>query len=125
MAQFEKGQEVWYFQGYDRKATVRATRLTIQSFGKKQGTATYTEQGKMLTQRLYADLKFNDLVPVADVANIEAECLRRAAIYKAENIKHYVDCQHAYCDSLTPFYHEHMKRECEAVIAAVPSFVVR
>lgn len=119
----KKGVEVWSICGYDRKATVSIARLTIQSFGKTQGTATKKQSGKFIKCRLYAP--YDSLYPVADVVDVEALALQLAREYKEQNIAHYRNTQHVYADTTTPHYHESMRRDCEAVMAATPSFIYR
>jgi hypothetical protein len=121
----KKGTEVWLFGNYDGKATVRALRLTIMSWGAKQGTAVRVENGKNIETRLYVERVADQIVPVADMPDPTEEGIRRAVAQKAKGIAHYVERAHHYCADLSSDnYHEHMKQKCEELIASDPAFIV-
>ncbi len=52
---FTKGQKVWAIGTWDNYGTFAYRLLTIESWGKKQGTATSVVDGKFVQQRVYTD----------------------------------------------------------------------
>ena len=129
MTKIQKGTEVWFFQMWNRSTNkVSATRLTIQSLGKKQGTATRVEDGKFVHDRIYAN-QYGDLVAVADMPDPTAEGLRRAALQREAEIAHHANCVHGYHLSYNGEdqygYCAAMKKDCEVVINSAPAVVIR
>jgi hypothetical protein len=121
----EKGAEVWMLLDWNHRATVSVRRLTVQSFGKEQGTATYSEGNKFLKCRIYPSDVGKSLFHVADVDDIDTFALAMAVQNKAKRLTHYVDKAHWYCESSSKGYHESMKKDCEAVIAEAPAIIYR
>lgn len=123
-----KGTEVWMFGDWNHGATVYVRRLTITSFGKKQGTAVSVEDGKNVEHRLYTNethLGMPRFIAVADMADPTEEALRRAAIQKAHHIECNVNTVHHY--ALQPdnwsseAFYRSMKQGCEKLIAQEPA----
>jgi hypothetical protein len=121
----KKGTEVWLFGNYDGKASVHALRLTIMSWGAKQGTAIRVENGRNIETRLYVERVADQIVPVSVMPDPTAEGMRRAVEQKAKGVAHYVERAHHYCSDLaSDGYHEHMKQKCEELLASEPNFII-
>lgn len=123
MTKITKGTVVWLFASWDKKATVYARKMTITSWGAKRASAIYTETGEPADFRLYPEQDAGRVIPVADLPDPTEEGLRRAVRQKADGIAHYVERAHRY-SSERDSYHEGMKRECEALMAAEPHFFI-
>lgn len=52
---FTKGQQVWQFRNWD-DTTVSYRLVTIESWGKKAGTVSLCENGRMSKSRVYTEL---------------------------------------------------------------------
>lgn len=52
---FNKGDKVVLISKWNSKGAFYARRLTIESWGKKQGTATYEQDGKFIKSRIYTE----------------------------------------------------------------------
>jgi hypothetical protein len=52
---FKKGDQVVRIKSWDNKGTFVQDELTIKSWGKVQGTVSYTVSGEMLEERVYVD----------------------------------------------------------------------
>jgi hypothetical protein len=124
---FKKGDVVWSITNWDSKATVLVKKLTIESFGKVQGTASSLKDGQMIKHSILA--KYCDyLYHVSDVENIEEFALEIAKKQKAQKIQHYVDCQHHHFSNNTEnysSYHEHIKQSCQEVMDAEPKVIFK
>lgn len=124
MTQLKKGCDAWLITDYNHGATIAVRKLRIESFGKKQGTATYIENGMNLQCQLYADQLGKTLFHANDVADIETFALDMARQQKARWIQHYVERAHDYCDGgANDHYHFGMKKKCQAVIDEAPNAI--
>lgn len=122
---FKKGDVVWSIFSWDDKTTVMVKKLTIQSFGKVQGTASSLKDGKM-TKHLILANQANHLHHIADVANIEEFAFEIAKKQKAQNIQHYVDCHHYSFfrnDQDNNNYDKVMKNKCQELLDAEPKVI--
>jgi hypothetical protein len=127
MKTIKKGTEVYMIRGWDGKATVSVTRLTIQSMGQKQATATKLVDGKFTKEQIYAR-QYHTIYPVDAVTDIEALALELAAAYKAANVRQNLDMVncHAVMDiHISDSYYAHMRKDCEAILSAVPAVIYR
>lgn len=93
MAQFKKGDKVIVFRPWSREDGVWSwTPVTIQSWGKKQGTATHEENGEFLKAQFYADQvnsrPYGEYLFLAAGLDIEARGLELAAACVALEIAH-------------------------------------
>jgi hypothetical protein len=52
---FSKGQQVWEIGNWDSKGTFYYRLVTVQSWGKKQGTVTLDHNGKFSESRVYVE----------------------------------------------------------------------
>ena len=121
---FKKGDVVWSVFSWDDKATVMVKKLTIQSFGKVQGTAFSLKDGKMTKNQIYAN-QAGHLHHVADVKNIEEFALEIAKKHQAKKIEHYKECVHwAYArNESADNYYFAMKKNCQEVMDAEPKVI--
>lgn len=128
----KKGVEVWLFIAWNDRATICAKRLTVTSWGKVQGTAICTENGKPIRKQLWVNLPngYSDapnIIPVADMPDPTEEGMRRAREHKARNIQHHVDRIHHYSSDprTSDGYYKAMKDHCEKVLAEEPTLIIR
>ena len=126
--QFKKGDVVWRIAGWDSKATVSVKKLTIQSWGKRQGTATSVDNGEFVRSQFYVN-QADDLYLASEVEDINAFALEVAKNYKAKNIQwcanaahhHYVGAGSNAFDS----YFISIKKQCEEVIIEEPTVLFK
>lgn len=122
----KKGDVVWFFAGYDGKATMAVYKYGIKSAGAKQGTAVQETDGKFIESRIYAE-NYKNMVPVADMPDPAPYAMELAAAYKADNIKRNVDAVTWYaCGSGAPDgYFAAMKKDCAEIMEAAPKVVFK
>lgn len=89
MTKIAKGTLCYLFSNWNRLGVVTYRRVTVQSWGKKQGTASHTENGRMIESRLYVAHDAERLIPVADCADPHAEALRRSVLAIAHERAHF------------------------------------
>jgi len=123
-SKFKKGDVVWSIVNWNGKSTVAVEKLTIQSWGKVQGTASSVKDGKMTKHQIYIN-QAKHLFLVSDVEDIASFALEIAVQQKAEHIKHYVDCAHyAYVrDDERDSYFNHIKNLCQEIIDEEPTVI--
>lgn len=126
--QIKKGTEIWYFGPWNDRATVYVRRLTVTSWGKEQGTAVCTEDGKPVQHRFYTnpDKPYNQcsrVIPVTDMPDPMPEAMRRAVQQKADNLKAHINRIHHYCldDRTDTGYFVSMKKGCQALLDEEPA----
>lgn len=98
MVQFKKGDKVVKFSPWNREDGVWSWEyLTIQSWGKKQGTATRDENGEFVKAQFYVDQinnqPYREHLFLAEGLDIEAKGLELAAACVAWEIEHNVQKQ--------------------------------
>jgi hypothetical protein len=122
MTPIKKGMYTYLFNAYDHKSCVSVRRVYVTSMGKKQGTATHTENGQNVKYQLYADdIKdtfftksgfFNGccLMAVADVPDADAKALELAVAMKQYWQDHYRNAQHGNLDA-SDGYHKSVSKD--------------
>jgi hypothetical protein len=122
--QFKKGDEVWSIVQWDRLfSKVMVKKLTIQSWGKKVGTASHASNGTMTKHQIYIG-QDEHLFLTSGVADIGAFALEVAKKYKADRLAYLQDfCLGQYLnggyDDTTPHrvrYLDNLKQEIEQII---------
>lgn len=64
MIKFNKGDRVWSIGSWDNKGTFSYQLLTIESWGKKNGTATKVVDGMFRKQRIYTESANRDITGI-------------------------------------------------------------
>jgi hypothetical protein len=121
--QFKKGDVVWSIVNWNSKATVNVTQLTIQSWGKRQGTATSIKNGQPIKHLIYVG-QDDHLFLASDVADVHQFALEIARQQKIVNIQKFVDGAHARIDSSFPGqerYEIRRKVECQELLDEEPT----
>ena len=126
--QFKKGDVVWSIVNWDSKATVNVTLLTIQSWGKKFGTASQVKDGQMIKKQIYIG-QDEHLFLASEVQDINAFALEVATKQRLDRLAYFADCDlHHYLeghfdrtDKMFVNYHESCKKQTQEVIDAVPT----
>lgn len=84
MTKITKGVQCYEFNDWDHKGSCSVRIVTVESWGKVNGTVSYPTKGGVMSQsRVYVQHHAADFLPVADCADVNAEALRRAAGYAA------------------------------------------
>jgi hypothetical protein len=126
--QFKKGDVVWSITNWDGKATVKVDLLTIQSWGKKLGTASQVKDGQMIKSQIYIG-QDDHLFLASDVQDINAFALEVATKQRLNRLAFFADCDlHHYLlghfdrtDKISVNYHAWSRQQTQEVIDAVPT----
>ena len=119
MIKIKKGVEIYQFSDYDLSHTCSVRKMLVTSFGKEQGTAVGIENGKPVKYRLYTKEEGKTLIPVADVADVKKEALRRAKEIKQKWIEHYRDRSY-YLQNADDGYHISLTKEARIQLEQEP-----
>lgn len=85
----EKGSEIYEIGTYDHSHKSYVRKMVVTSFGKKQGTAVSSVNGKQVEFRLYAKDEGITLFHVNDIADVAAFALEKAVAHKKAVTAHY------------------------------------
>ena len=125
--QFKKGDVVWQIGNWNSKATAYVKKLTIQSWGKKQGTATDLNKNNDFVKHTFYVDQADTLYLASEVENINVFALEVAKQLKAEHIQHYADCAHHHYigagAGAYDSYFNSMAEKCRAVMAEEPTVI--
>jgi hypothetical protein len=122
--QFKKGDEVWSIVQWDRMfSKVMVKKLTIQSWGKKVGTASHASNGTMTKHQIYIG-QDEHLFLTSEVDDINAFALEVAKKYRADRLAklrefaldQYLRGDYDNTDPARVKYHAYVKLETEQII---------
>lgn len=118
MSNFKKGDEAFKIKSWDDRGVFYVERVTIQSWGKKQGTATRQVNGKSLKAQIYIVHEGNWYFPAT--IDAEAKALELAAVYIQEEM------ERAEYRLTNPAYHQPSAQEdLEYFSTAQPAVIFR
>lgn len=112
-----KGVECFRFVDWNHAGACAYRRVIVESWGRKQATVRFTEDGKMAEERVYVEHQAGEFVPVADCTDPAAEAMTRAHALVAKWDAHYAECLSE--PTRTPGYHDLMRAERAALTARV------